>query len=230
MNEETEMSSLSPSTVPVIEEPVAGSGQSPSTLCRGTVLMGVPELLITTDDGPVEADVAASCLIEPEPGDHVLLVQGGGGAFVLSVLRRAGSGAAQMDVPEGITIRSRQGNVVLAGQSVELTAQQRTTVTSPDLEISSLRGSFFIDKLKALGSRVDADLGNLSLVAETIDTVADRLRQRLERSYRFVRGLDQKRAGTIDAKAATYARLHANNTVITSDKLVKIDGEQIHVG
>lgn len=229
MSNETETRSNS-SSAPRALGQTQSDASAPSTLCRGTVLMGVPELMVTTEAGPVEAEVAASCLLEPEPGDHVLLVQGGGGAFVLAVLRREGTGPAMVDVPEGLTIRSREGNVTLAGHAVELTASDKTTLTSPNLEVSSLRGTFFVDKLEALGSRIDADVGKLSIVAETIDTVADRLRQKLERSYRFVKGLDQKRAGTIDAKAETYARVHASNTVITSDNLVKIDGEQIHIG
>lgn len=230
MKSNPETSSEAQPPVDTKVEPGPAPSPAASTLCRGTVLMGTPELLVTTDEGPVEAAVAASCLLEPEPGDYVLLVQGDGGAFVLAVLRREGTGPAQVDVPEGLTIRSRKGKVSLAGHEVELTAAERTTVTSPNVEVSSMRGTFFVDKLQALSSKVEADVGRLSVVAETIDTVADRLRQKLERSYRFVRGLDQKRAGTIDAKAETYARLHANDTVITSDQLVKVDGEQIHIG
>ena len=177
MSKEIEMSIESMSVESPLLTSVVTAGQpqsdptAPSTLCRGTVLMGAPVLMVTTEQGPVEAEVAASCLLEPEPSDHVLLVVGGGRAFVLAVLRREGTGPANMDVPEGLTIRSRQGCVTLAGKSVELLAAEKTTVTSPNLEISSLRGTFFVDKLKALSSRVDADVGKLAVVAETIDTV-----------------------------------------------------------
>lgn len=218
--------------------PLEGTGRSTTTSRAGdgelrgaTVLLaGEGKLLLATDDGQLEAERAASCLLEPTAGDRVLVASVDGQAFVLAVLRREASAPARIDVEGGLELRARSGRVALVGREVELTASEQARVTAPRLDLSVLAATLFADALAYVGSRVEAEVGKVSLVADVVDTVAERLRQRLQRSYRFVEGLDQVRSGTLDAKATVYARIHAPDTVLTADKLVKIDGEQIHVG
>ena len=186
--------------------------------------------LVATADGQLEARRAASCLVEPTTGDRVLVAEADGAVFLLAVLVRDEHVAARVELPGGLELRAPGGRLSLAGAEVELTASTSATITSPTLDISAMQGKFFVDKLAVIGARIDAEIGKVALVADTIDTVADRLRQSLKRCYRFVKGLDQLRAGTLDAKVEGYARVHAHDQVMTADKLVKIDGEQIHMG
>jgi Protein of unknown function (DUF3540) len=50
------------------------------------------------------------------------------------------------------------------------------------------------------------------------------------RSLRTVEAMDQLRAGQIDHVAQGTLNLHGENAVVTAEELVKLDGEQIHVG
>jgi hypothetical protein len=68
------------------------------------------------------------------------------------------------------------------------------------------------------------------VVADSCDSVFDRLLQRVKRSYRFVEEHDQVRAAQIDYVAQNNASLRGENTLITAKDLVKVDGEQIHLG
>jgi hypothetical protein len=187
-------------------------------------------VLVAAAEGQLEAERAASCLVEPSTGDRVLVAEVDGGAFVLAVLRRDDESPLRLEADAGLEVRSRHGRVSIAGEKVELTASREAAMTAPRVEVSALEGKFFVEKLSMLGARVDAEIGKLSVVADTIDNLADRMRQRFQRCYRFIEGLDQLRAGTIDTKATGYARIHAHDAVVTADKLVKIDGSQIHMG
>ncbi len=42
--------------------------------------------------------------------------------------------------------------------------------------------------------------------------------------------LDQVKAEHIDYAASASMSLHAQNALVTAEELVKVDGEQIHVG
>lgn len=64
-----------------------------------------------------QARQAASCLLRPEPGDWVLLMQGQRELYVMAVLER-GAGTAQLAVPGA-------DHVQLAAQAIELVAGQR---------------------------------------------------------------------------------------------------------
>ena len=82
-------------------------GPSPSETVRqlvGRVLGSAAGVFETeSDEGPVEARRAASCLIEPEVGDRVLLARlPDGGVFVLSVLERESESAARVTSPTAI--------------------------------------------------------------------------------------------------------------------------------
>jgi hypothetical protein len=221
----------SPTATAQPEAPGTHSQPAEPRLRTATVLCAsAGRYLLAGNDGQIEAERAPSCLIEPTTGDRVLAAEADGAAFVLAVLRRDEAIPARIDVPGGLEVRAPRGRVLLAGEKVELAASAETTMTTPKMSVSALEGKFFVDKLSMIGARIDAEIGKLSAVADTIDTVADRVRQRCERYYRIVKGIDHTRAGTIDMKAEGHARVHAYDTVVTADKLVKIDGSQIHVG
>jgi hypothetical protein len=77
---------------------------------------------------------------------------------------------------------------------------------------------------------VRAQIDKLKLFAEHVDSVAERVAARVRRSYRTVEECDQVRAERIDYVAKGTMTLHAENALLTAEELVKLDGEQIHVG
>jgi hypothetical protein len=174
---------------------------------------------------------AASCLLEPREGDRVLTAAVGSETFVLAVLERDRAEPARLSVDGDLELRLRGGRFrVDADDGIELRTGDEASLSSRRLRIDAIDGKVVMEGLRVLAGRVGGQIGTLRLVAAVVDTVAERLRQKLQRSYRFVDEIDQVRAGTIDYGAAGFARIHAEDSVVTADKLVKIDGEQIHVG
>ncbi len=51
-----------------------------------------------------------------------------------------------------------------------------------------------------------------------------------DRAYRFVEEMEHVRAGSIDYAARENVRFHGRNALVTAQQLVKMDGEQIHMG
>ena len=75
-----------------------------------------------------------------------------------------------------------------------------------------------------------AHLDEGGIVARTIDTVAERVSQKAARVYRMVSEFDQLRAKHFDYRASDSARVSGENTVVTAHQVVKVDGEQVHIG
>jgi DNA anti-recombination protein RmuC len=92
------------------------------------------------------------------------------------------------------------------------------------------RGAAVLDELTLIADKVDAEVSRMRATFATVDTVMERLSQRAKRVYRFVEELDQLRARRADYAAKETFQVHAHDTLLTSDQLVKIDGDQIHVG
>jgi hypothetical protein len=81
-----------------------------------------------------------------------------------------------------------------------------------------------------LGSFLQAQIQRIKLTASSFDSVLERFLQKVGRSYRIISGVDHVRAEQIDYAAKNNASLRAKNAMITAEGLVKLDGDQIHLG
>jgi hypothetical protein len=98
------------------------------------------------------------------------------------------------------------------------------------LEVNAAEGSVVVQRLAFLGDAVRAEIDRIKLLATSVDSVLERLTQRVKRAYRTVEETDQLRAERIDYTADKTMSLHAENALVTADELVKMDAEQIHLG
>jgi hypothetical protein len=87
-----------------------------------------------------------------------------------------------------------------------------------------------VDTLEHFGNRVFTDVHELRAKVAALDTVAGRISQRAQRVYRTVEDLEHLRVGQLDISAKKNLRMHAENALLTALSLVKVDGEQIHMG
>jgi len=188
--------------------------------------------LVRTDDGDVRARRAKGCLLAPEVGDTVLLaIVGAQSAYVLSVLERE-EGAASKIVLEGdVELRAPSGRIGLAAQEgIGLVSGKEVSVVSGSVEVRAVSGNVVLERLSMLGTLVSAELGKVKLVAGIFDSALERLSQKVKRSYRTIEEVDQVRAERIDYAAKKNLSLRGDNALINAEELVKVDGEQIHLG
>jgi hypothetical protein len=191
-----------------------------------------PLLVVRTPSGDLEATRAASCLLEPAMGDRVLV--GGSrreGMYVLAILVREHGARAAVAVDGDLEIRVPGGRFVVAAQEgVDLVSGGDVSVVSGRINVNAADGNVALGRLTFLGTLLQAEVEVVKILAERIDSVVDRVAQRVKRSYRAVEETDQVRAERIDYVAKKTASLHGENALLTAEELVKIDGEQIHVG
>lgn len=143
---------------------------------------------------------ATSCLVAPEPGDRVLVAWAEDEAYVTAVLRRE----------DGAAVR------LVTRADTELVVDGALSVASRAFSLSSARALFDVERVDAIFGKVEA--------------VIERVLQRVKRSYRFVEETEQVRAERIDIAAESSMNLHAHDTMVTADGLVKVDAEQIQLG
>ena len=93
-----------------------------------------------------------------------------------------------------------------------------------------VRDSTIRQELTWLASVVHGEVDRARLVAGAIDRVVDRITERVKRVYRKVEELDHLEAESIDWEAKRNLAVHCENALVTAEKLVKMDAEQIHIG
>jgi hypothetical protein len=187
-------------------------------------------LVVRTARGEVSAARAASCLVDPAPDDVVLLAVADARAYVLAVLEHASEGT-ECRVEGDLRLRVEGGRfTVVADEGVELVTPKTLTLLAAELGARAAVGEVWFDRLAYAGARVTAEVERVKATVGTLDQSLDRWSQRVKRAFRRVEELDHLRAGQIDYVAQEMLRVHGENAVVTAEKLVKLDGEQIHLG
>jgi hypothetical protein len=189
-------------------------------------------LLVTADGAQPAARRALSCLVAPQPGDRVLVATlPGEEHWVLAVLERRDPQPTRIEVDGDLELRAPHGSITAAAaKGVTVSTGAEAAVLAGSVRVVAQRGLAAFDELTVLAERVDAEVTRLRATFTTVDTVMERLSQRAKRVYRFVGELDQLRARRADYAAQETFQVHAHDTLLTSEQLVKIDGDQIHVG
>jgi len=179
------------------------------------------ELIVLAEDTLWPASRAASCLVQPEAGDTVLLLAAEGREFtVLNVLERASR--------SGLSIAHEDG-IILRGPTLSLIAEEALQVRAPhaDLEITTLN-------LRSAAATLVAKAA--SALVETLRTVATRIEQTsqsllIQATHRtaVIDGVD-----TLDARAANSRIetlvIQTNAAVVTAEQDIRIDAERIALG
>jgi hypothetical protein len=174
----------------------------------------------------VTARRAASCLLDPAVGDRVLVaVEERGDAYVLSVLEQRDPTAATISVEGDLTLRSLRGKVSVAAQEgVDIVTAAAARIMASTVDVEAM------EALSVVGGALKAELGKVKVYAATLDSFFERVSQHAKRSFRTVDELDQVKARHIDYAASGNAHLRGENALVTAHDLVKVNGEQVHVG
>ena len=167
------------------------------------------------DGGSCEARRAASCLLQPEPGDTVLLcAPHGAGLYVLAVLERSSDAPCRLHL----------------GDKAELSASASISLASDELVLRARRATGLIDSLSCIGQELVTSFASVRLIGRLFDSLFERVSQFAGHSTRTVEGLDQTRSAIIDCRAERTLSLHGSEIIATATELAKVDGKQIHIG
>jgi len=187
-------------------------------------------LLVTTGTQALRGKKAAGCLLEPEANDTVLIVRNlAAGVYILTVLERVGR-AGRVMLPDDTTLCASDGALRLASDTVELVGATSASIEAPNIKLQGLRGEASFAELSLTACVAALKAGKLSLVAATIDTVAERITQRVKDCFRWVARTDSTKAGQVNISAEHRLDLKAGDASLVARHGVKIDGDKIHLG
>lgn len=215
-----------------IMESVARKLEAEITEEVGTVVsVRGPHYEVRSTSGTFTARRAASCLVEPTLGDSVLLAAvDGGSCYVLCVLDGHG-GATRIAFDGDTELRVRAGALAIgARDGVHIATPGDVSIVGGRFSLAAVDGNVVFRSLAYLGRVARCELDKVKSVVGSLEVIAERSMQKVQRSYRIVDEVDQLRAGDIDHAAEETMTLRARNTVITAEQLLKIDAEQIHIG
>jgi len=176
------------------------------------------------------AQRAVSCLVEPTLGDAVLFAgKPSGSLYILAVLERDDD-AVTLRAPGDLTVQVDAGRFTVASKGVDVVSSEDISLTSSEVQVRASRSKVFVRRVELLSERIFGETEALKLVASKVERIAERVVDRVGRSYRFVEEMDQLRAGSIEHVAEETIRLKGEHAFLQADGLTKVDGDQIHLG
>lgn len=199
-------------------------------------------IVVRISGRPVRVRRAVSCLVQPGVGDRVLVAlprapRSYAGlaeeSYVLAVLARGERGASgvTLAVDGDVTLKAQGGKVALvATEGVTLTSAAKVELNAPELEVRAMKTSFFSASLAYIGRTLDGEIDRVRLAARTVDRAIDRVTERIQQSFRTIDQIERVKAKELDIDVDGDLDVHSDNTIMASEKLVKVDGEQIHFG
>ncbi|MFH1984877.1 MAG: DUF3540 domain-containing protein [Pseudomonadota bacterium] len=196
---------------------------APLRLSTGRVLTRDGERYhAVTEAGKVlQAVKADGCLLAPEPGDVVLLTEGGReAAYILSVLVKKSTGSRLI----------LKGTAEIEADSILLKGRQRATMEAPEVILTGVRGEARFHAFHFLTGHCRAEIKKMSAAVLHLDAVMDRVTQRIRSSFKWIEDLEQTRAGRIRAIVKERFSVKAKHTAVTADEDVTIDGKKINLG
>lgn len=187
---------------------------------------------VTRDGCEKKCRRAASCWLSPEVGDRVLVAAVEGERWVLAVLERSvGAGVARVEVDGDLEFRAPKGAVTVAArEGVSVVTAKSAMVAAGELKVEARVSTWVLGEVLAVAQKVEAEVARVSGRYEVVERVAERVSERAKRVYRWVEDFERLRAKRVDWETKETLQVHAGDALITSEGLVKVDGEQIQLG
>lgn len=175
---------------------------------------------------------AASCLLEPGVGDRVWVVCEARECFITAVLERRDDAAPKrLSLDGDVELHAVGGALRLHGQTgVALDSPASVSIATDALRVGARTGELAFGELRAVAREVVATLARVTRVGQLLELFVDTVTQRSRHSVRAIEELDSTTARNVAISAQDTMRLAAKDAVVTGERLVKMDAEQIHLG
>lgn len=189
----------------------------------------LPTLPTGVRGGEQVATRAASCLLVPQPGDRVLLAFTPE-LYILAVLDQAEDSPSDIVLDGDAKITTPTGRLDISSAEGVTIASRALSLLTGVLNTRAEKASISIDEVALIAKVARAAADEVALVATSYDAFVERITVRAARVYRAVSEYEQLRARHFDYRAEESAQIRGKHAVLVARDVVKIDGEQIHVG
>ncbi len=198
---------------------------APTDLADQTAAAGTWQLAVA--GRTVRAQLAPSCALQPEAGDRVLCVQGlageGAALYILAVLARASvAEAARWQLAPGVTLQAQPDALAVEAASLK--------VRSTEASVHAQEVNVVYRSLHSVGELLRQTVQQMRVVGGLWATTVDQAQHHAGQQTRTVAGVDRLQAQVIDHQADTLLHLQGQQVLANGERVVKMQGAQIHLG
>ncbi len=199
-------------------------------LYTGTVSAVIDGDVVVAHEGrSTLARPATSCLLAPAAHDLVLVARAGGRAYVLAVLARESS-ERSIELEGDLRVRARGAVTIDAERELRLRTPGSLGLAGKTMTLAAEQASWVASQLRLLSEHLALESTRIRQVAALSEVVVESVKETLGSSYRTIREGEHVDAGSLTLSVRKMLRSHAETAIHTAKKLIKLDGDQIHLG
>ncbi len=199
----------------------------------GTV-QGVVEdkYIIHSKDDIFNAERAFSCTVVPEKGDQIMYCcDDNQSCHILAIIDRPSSKNTILSFPGDVSIEASSGKLSITGrESIQVASTESVTMVSENMNMVAQKGLININEVTLNSKKATNHVSRVTTFSKSIDTIADRVSQKLMNSFRLIEGVDQTKAGDVLTTIKNLFSLRSHQSAILSKNDIKIDAKRIHMG
>ena len=175
---------------------------------------------------------AASCVIEPQVGDLVMLCEAPQEhcSFILSVLVKSNSDAGRLCLPGGVTLQTEGKQLTVQADGIDLRGRETIGLSTVHLDVNAAVATTRVAHLQTWAETIETTANRVTLFAKTLTQQLDRMITRVRESWRKVEGLDETQAARMRVHVEGAHQLDAEHVTVNAEGFVRIDGKTINLG
>jgi hypothetical protein len=189
----------------------------------------IPELRVLCGNRAYAARTAASCLLQPQKGDTVLIAcLEDETQVVLAVLFRAGE--ARIILPERSTLECAGSLTLRCAANLDLQSGRSMRLHTEDLDVTAKNCAVRAFSVKSIANSVDICCSTLYSFGKSALSVFSSLTQCLGTSRRMVEGEDETRSGSSTLLAEDTVTVMSKNKLTLVEETARTDAKLIQLG
>jgi hypothetical protein len=175
---------------------------------------------------------ALSCLLEPQVDDLVLIANlADGRSYLLAVLERARAGEVHIAIDVDTELVAVDGTLsVRAPKGIRLASAGTIGLVGRAIHLMADEGTLLVKSLSVLSEVCRVQAGSTTLLANVVESIAERVSSYAQRVLRRTEELEQVQAGELQVRVAGNLDVRGRNALLSAQQLVKLNGQQVHLG
>jgi hypothetical protein len=175
---------------------------------------------------------AASCLIEPQLGDTVLIFDAGpeNVSFITAVLVSNQVDKSKICLPGGATLETIDQQLTVNAASISINGQSSVSLNSALVDVNAVVATLKVTHWQSWSESIESQAVRATFAFKSLQTHINQSISRIRNSFRKVDELDETQAGRMRVSVEGHHHLNAEHVTTQARGFVRIDGKKIDLG
>jgi len=175
---------------------------------------------------------AASCLIEPQLGDSVLIFDAGleNVSFITAVLIRSQEVTSKICLPGGVSLETIDQQLTIKAENISINGNASVSLNSALVDVNAIAATIKVSHWQSWSESIESHAVRATFAIQTLTSQVNQAISRVRNSWRKVDELDETNAGRVRVTVHGHHQLNAEHVTTEARGFVRIDGKKIDLG